>query len=113
MDTATQGGAALYWLNLFNEGVLDDELLKGIMKDVLPDVHKHIVCVGDEASIDKMKDVALKGDLSLPDTITISYQTYTLYGNKEKDYESVVDHKAGSVYLYGISIFLIVQCTAA
>lgn len=106
-----QGGAALYWLNLYDEGVAHEEL-KRIIKDLLPDVHKHIVCVGDEASIEKMKDVALKPG-SLPDTITISYQTYTLYGNKERDYESVVDHKAASVYLYGISIFLIVQCTAA
>ena len=99
-----QAGAAFYWLNLYYDGVQDDAI-KRIMKDELPSVHKNIVCVGDETSIQMMRDVALK-PTSLPDTITISYQTYTLYGNKQKDYESMVDHKAGSVYLYGILMVL-------
>ena len=111
INVAMQAGAAFYWTNLYPEGVEDDHL-KGIMKDVLPDAHKRIVCVGGEASIEKMKNVALKPG-SLPDNISISYETYRLYGSRERDYEYVVDHKAGSVYLYGISISLIVKCNAS
>ena len=60
-----------------------------------------IVCVGDGAALQYMKDISLKDKNTLPSTVTISYEECQVYEHNETDYEHIVDHADKTIYLYG------------